>query len=129
MIFLKLTKAKIEAESLRIKQGKTGKEQVKRWTPRLKAAIALAVKQPSKIETLYILHTKHGQPYTSSGFKSNWQRAKEKVNADFTSHDLKAKGISDYEGDKQYFSGHKSKSMMEKYNRTADIVDPKKAKK
>lgn len=41
----------------------------------------------------------------------------------FTFHDLKAKGISDYEGDKQYFSGHTSKSMMEKYNRTADVVD------
>lgn len=43
-------------------------------------------------------------------------------------HDLKAKGISDYEGDKQHFSGHASKSMMERYNRTADvveIVDPK----
>jgi len=36
---------------------------------------------------------------------------------------LKAKGISDYLGDKQHFSGHKTASMMETYNRTADVVD------
>lgn len=81
---------------------------------------------------MFIIHNRHGQPYTSSGFKSNWAIAKEKAGVDCTFHDLKAKGISDYNGDKQYFSGHKSKSDMEKYNRTADVTDivnPKKVKK
>ena len=41
----------------------------------------------------------------------------------FSLHDLKAKGISDYEGDKQYFSGHKTKAMAERYNRTPDNVE------
>tara|TARA_B110000444_G_scaffold117435_1_gene110495 strand:+ start:856 stop:1011 length:156 start_codon:yes stop_codon:yes gene_type:complete len=41
---------------------------------------------------------------------------------DWTFHDLKAKAISDFQGDKQEFSGHKSRLQMEKYNRTADNV-------
>lgn len=129
---IKLTKADIQTEGLFIHQGKTGKKQVKRWTPRLRAAVNLAIKQPSEIETMYILHNRFGTPYTSSGFKSNWTRWRDKAGHDYTFHDLKAKGISDYEGDKQYFSGHTSKSMMEKYNRSADIVDilnPKESKK
>ncbi|MFA0813853.1 hypothetical protein [Microbulbifer epialgicus] len=40
----------------------------------------------------------------------------------FRFHDLKIKGISDFEGDKQEFSGHKTRSMMERYNHTADKV-------
>jgi hypothetical protein len=38
------------------------------------------------------------------------------------SNDLKAKAISGFEGDKQEFSGHKSRLQMEKYTRTADKV-------
>ena len=37
-------------------------------------------------------------------------------------HDLKANGNLDFEGDKQEFSGHKSRLMMELYCRTPDNV-------
>jgi hypothetical protein len=47
----------------------------------------------------------------------------------FTFHDIKAKSISDYDsGDKQEFSGHKTRSQMERYNRNIQEVralDPK----
>ena len=42
--------------------------------------------------------------------------------ARFRFHDLKHKGITDYEGDKQQFSGHKSHAMMERYNHGIDRV-------
>ena len=42
--------------------------------------------------------------------------------SNFTFHDLKGKGISDYIGDKQKFSGHKSREQMEKYNRKIEVV-------
>jgi len=152
----------IKNEGLYIEQNKTGKKQIKKWTPRLRAAIELAKKQPSKlkgenIKTFYIVHNKHGQPYSAKGLKGmfgklvdkamgicrevkgeeNYQARKELfeqqypplVKERFSLHDLKAKGISDFEGDKQEFSGHKNKAMTERYNRTADvvdIVDPKK---
>jgi len=32
------------------------------------------------------------------------------------------KAISDFEGDKQKFSGHKTTSQMERYNRTPDAA-------
>lgn len=149
----------IKEEGLFIEQSKTGKKQIKAWTPRLRSAVSLAKKQPAKIDTTFIIHNKQGQPYTAKGIrgmfgkivdkamgicrrdKSESDEAYEARKAEFIKqyppqfterfslHDLKAKGISDYQGDKQHFSGHKTSSMMETYNRTADvvdIVDPKK---
>ena len=66
--------------------------------------------------------TKTGGPYTANGFKANWQKLKYE-GMDWTFHDLKAKGISDFEGDKQALSGHKSRLQMERYNRTPDRVE------
>ena len=113
----------IRSEGLFICQGKTGKKQIKAWTPRLRAAVELARRQPSRISTIYVIHTRDGQPYTSSGFKAIWKRYKDKAGMDYTFHDLKAKGISDYEGDKRKFSGHATVAMMEKYNLKPEIVD------
>lgn len=62
-----------------------------------------------------------------------WQTAKKKaaleygINTDFTFHNLKAKGISDYEGtmaDKQRFSGHKEFAQVNTYDRKVDMVPP-----
>ncbi len=58
----------------------------------------------------------NGQKVHDRSLQDYWQAAKKQaaleygINTDFTFHDLKAKGISDYEGtmaDKQRFSGHK----------------------
>jgi len=143
----------IKEDGLFIEQSKTGKKQIKLWTPRLQAAVKLAKKQPSEITTTFIVHNKKGQPYTAKGLKGMFGKLVDKAmgicrrvkgetdeeyeakKAEFTKqyppqfteryslHDLKAKGISDYQGDKQHFSGHKTTSMMETYNRTADVVD------
>jgi len=67
------------------------------------------------------LVTRNGTPYTADGLKATWQKQKYE-GMDWTFHDLKAKGISDFEGDKQEFSGHKSRLMMERYNRSPDKV-------
>jgi len=126
---LKITCYDVKENGLFIMQGKTGKKQIKSWTPRLRAAINLAQKQPSKIKTNYIIHNRAGQPYTSSGFKAIWRRYKLRAEVDCTFHDIKAKGISDYDGDKQRFSGHKSKSQMEVYNRKTEVVQTLNPKK
>ncbi|WP_444901313.1 hypothetical protein ACJJIG_17205 [Microbulbifer sp. SSSA007] len=50
----------------------------------------------------------------------------------FRFHDLKIKAASDFDGDVQKFTGHKTRSMAERYNRTADKVvslDRKRPKK
>jgi len=140
-------------EGLYIEQNKTGKKQIKKWTPRLKKAIKMAVNQPSQIKTLYVIHNRFGQPYTENGLKGMFGKLVDKamgicrrkkketdeqykirkaafdekyppiVEERFSMHDLKAKGVSEFEGDKRKFSGHTTEAMAEVYNRTADVVD------
>ncbi len=141
----------IKPEGLLIVQSKTGKKQIKKWTSRLKKAVDTAKEQPAKIASIYVIHNRHGQPYTAKGLKGMFVKLVDKamgicrevkgekhyltrkaefeqqypplIKERFSLHDLKAKGISDFEGDKQFFSGHKTSSMVERYNRTPDIVD------
>lgn len=131
---LSMTKGQLREEGIYIKQGKTDVEQIKQWTPRLKAAVKLATSIKSTIETMYVIHTKQGQRYTESGFDSAFRLAKKEaqrqsdekelgLKIDFTFHDLKAKGISDYEGDKQRFSGHKTASQVARYDRKINVVE------
>jgi hypothetical protein len=40
----------------------------------------------------------------------------------FTFHDIKAKGVSDFDGDKKTASGHKSERMIEIYDRKRKVV-------
>ena len=44
------------------------------------------------------------------------------LNIDFTFHDIKAKAISDYEGNKQEFSGHKTQSQVAIYDRKVKVT-------
>jgi len=137
---LKLTRKQLLEDGIFIKQGKTGKEQIKRWNPRLRAAVAMS-KQIKKsksvnIESFYVVHKRDACKYTDSGFNSLWSRAKIKAakalgmdKLDFTFHDIKAKSISDYEGDKQRFSGHKTAAQVATYDRKVDVVDSLEPKK
>lgn len=68
---------------------------------------------------------------TDPSLHDYWQAAKSEaaekfgIAADFTFHDLKAKGISDYDGtmaEKQRFSGHKEMGQVNTYDRKIDIV-------
>ncbi len=125
---LKLKKNQLTEAGIYIKQNKTGKEQVKEWTPRLRAAIALAATIETKISSMYVIPTTAGTSYTPDGFRANWHRLMVKAREqsgqelDFTFHDIKAKSISDYEGDKRAFSGHKTASQVEVYDRKLKSV-------
>ena len=112
-------------KGLFIRQGKTGKMQIKLWNPRLKAVLDMAKElRKDRLESCghtspFLLVSTTGGPYSSEGLKSIWQKNKTR-GIDWTFHDLKAKGISDFEGDKQNFSGHAQRLQMEKYNRSPD---------
>ncbi|RIG13604.1 hypothetical protein UL79_23320, partial [Shigella dysenteriae] len=65
--------------------------------------------------------SQYGNRYMYKGFNEMWVEARNRAGkisgilTDFTFHDLKAKGISDYEGssrDKQLFSGHKTEGQV-----------------
>jgi len=131
---LKLSYEDCKTDGIYVKQGKTGKAQIKAWTPRLRAAID-ASKELKRRESgpqvfsRWVVSNKSGARYTRSGFGSIWQAvmadalAHEIIKERFTFHDLKAKSISDYQGDKQKFSGHKTAAQVGIYNRTVEIVD------
>lgn len=131
---LTLTKEQLLDEGIYIRQGKTGKKQIKAWSERLRKAIKLAKQLPLTvtIPSLYVLHQKNGCKYSRDGFNSRWQAAREiaaannpDISFDFTFHDLKAKGISDLDGtlqDKQKISGHKTITQTARYDRKIQVV-------
>lgn len=135
---LRLQRQALRPEGIFIRQGKTGVKQIKEWTPRLRAAVDLGLNSPASQPTMFVIHTRTGTPMTESGLQAHWKAAMTKAKekhpdlAHFTFHDLKAKGISDYEdGDKREFSGHKTERQVASYDRKVKVtptLDPGKKK-
>lgn len=124
---LSLKWSQVSEEGIFIQQGKTGTKQIKVWTERLHNAIELA-KTLGGRETVICSSKKTKD--SKSGFNDLWETAREVAGKKLdrklpcTFHDLKAKGISDYEGsskDKQLFSGHKTESQVVVYDRKVKI--------
>jgi len=75
----------------------------------------------SNVASMYLIYNRHGQPYTSNGFKAMWQRLMkiwvEKGNERFTFHDLRAKAVTDMIEDGRKTSeltGHRTESIPAK---------------
>ncbi|EIL27934.1 Exonuclease family protein, partial [Escherichia coli O111:H8 str. CVM9570] len=124
---LSLKWEQIGNDGIFIQQGKTGKKQIKAWSPRLQAAIEKAKQLPT---SAYVISNQYGNRYMYKGFNEMWVEARNRAGkisgilTDFTFHDLKAKGISDYEGssrDKQLFSGHKTEGQVLIYDRKVKV--------
>ena len=123
-----LERPQILEEGIFIQQGKTGKKQIKQWSDRLKAAYDLLLATCGD-RTHHVVLNSFGSRMSYQAFRKRWTEAIQKaqkqhpqLNLDFTFHDIKAKSISDFEGDKKQFSGHKSELMINVYNRKIDIV-------
>jgi integrase len=118
-------------EGLRVIRSKGSKEQIIAWTPRLRAAVDMAKTLPGAISTKYLIHNQQGQRIRVHAFESAWRRAVKKAVKEtgietFHFHDLKAKGVSDFDGDKMKASGHKSLKMVAVYDRKVEVVAPTK---
>lgn len=129
---LSMRTSQILEEGIFIAQGKTGTEQIKLWSPRLKKAIEQSrqLSQPGVVST-FVICKPDGSKWTRDGFNSRWSKDKGAARIatglpmDFTFHDLKAKGISDIEGtlqEKQAISGHKSAGQTARYDRKVKQV-------
>lgn len=131
---LSLRNDQISKDGIAFAQQKTGAKLVVRMTPDLEAAIALAREHhPRKIgpagafETL--LYTRGGRPYSYGTIKDAFNRAKESAGVqDVTLHDLRAKSLTDAEGegkDPQKLGGHTDRRMTERYirQRKVPVVD------
>ncbi|WP_051641879.1 tyrosine-type recombinase/integrase [Photobacterium galatheae] len=127
---LALTKSELREEGIYIQQGKTGVKQIKEWS----AELHKAVKECDEAfgnNSIFVIHQKSGSRFTRDGFNTRWRKARALAREatglalNFTFHDLKAKGISDYEGsskEKQAFSGHKTERQVATYDRRIKVV-------
>ena len=114
-----------------IRQGKTGVKQIKEWNPRLRAAVDLALSVQEVMSFRYVFCDKSGN-HPAQGTLRNWYgkaRAQAKLNhvgvwlPNFTFHDIKAKSISDFDGDnKKNFSGHKTEEQAQNYDRKVKVT-------
>lgn len=115
---LDLKKSDILPEGLNTRRSKNSNDSITLWSDKLRKAIDVGLNYKRKIDSLYIFADKNGQPITDSAFTSAWDRASKRYTGKpFTFHDLKAKGVSDVDGDKQAASGHKSARMVAVYDR------------
>lgn len=125
---LKINYSQVLEDGLFAKQGKTGTKQIKLWTDRLREVFEYARKKfpPQNKDSLLILNS-NGDAYSYKNFNEHWNEDKKEAEKKlgkkitFTFHDLKAKGISDFDGsskDKQLFSGHKTESQVLVYDRS-----------
>ncbi len=131
---LSMKKSQIMEEGILIKQSKTSVAQIKGWSPRLAAVISMAGELNLKpcMSSIFIIYQLNGSGYTRDGFNSRWSAAREEARIkfpdllfDFTFHDLKAKGVSDLEGDlyeKRAITGHKNVEQTAAYDRKIVVV-------
>ncbi len=135
---LDLTDANELPDGLLVSRRKGSKDNITRWTPRLRAAINDAKRirlermnknrhpMPIKPEQRYFFVGVHSGRLRESTFQTAWQRLMKypAIKQKFTFHDLKRRGISDTKGDKLAASGHRDLAMLRIYDVTPDLVDP-----
>ena len=127
---IRLATSQLNAEGITFGKRKRGAATLVEWSRRLKRYVQAALDQPCDIVPAYVIRTQRGSPYTSSGFKSIWQRLinewVEKGNERFTFHDLRAKTVTDVieQGRKaSELTGHKTESIV------ASVYDRRRVRK
>lgn len=125
-----LTRSQLLDNGIYIRQGKTGKQQIKEWNPRLRDAVDLALSVQEVPNLNLVFCDKKGHHPLQDCLRKWALKAKKlaqlnydgELNIDFTFHDIKAKAISDYEGDKQSLSGHKTAAQVAIYDRKVKVT-------
>lgn len=135
------------ADGVLTNRRKGSRDNVVRWTPRLRAAwdgakayrakvwARTGAPVPSAAERRFIIIAAHGGALQKSSLDTAWQRFITRAieNQVITSaerfglHDLKRRGITDTPGtraDKQQASGHRDESMLDVYDLSIPLVDP-----
>ncbi|MCK1793098.1 site-specific integrase [Pseudomonas violetae] len=141
-----LTDANELKEGVQTNRRKGSRDNIVRWTPRLRAAWDDAKAYRTKIWTVRsfptplhperrpLIVSSHGTALSKSGLDTAWQRFMTKAieagvlleEQRYGLHDLKRRGITDTPGnraDKQQASGHRDESMLDIYDLSLPLVD------
>lgn len=141
-----LTDANLTADGIRTNRTKGSRDNVVRWTPRLRAVVDAALEErkratpanrptPIAAEARHLIVGEGGTPLRKSSLDSAWQRMiRAAIDAGviaqdqrFALHAMKHRGITDTpgtRGEKQLASGHKTAAMLDVYDHSVPTVDP-----
>lgn len=124
----------VTEEGIYVARRKGSEDEITRWSPRLKTALAMAETLPrykrfiNAPQSPFVVHGQSMEPIRGA-YKSAWQRAVQKAGVDNPPvfHDLKAAGISDQSTP---WAGHRDPKMLRVYLRKKHtrIVDGSDAK-
>jgi integrase len=98
---LRLMRSDLQDDGIHATVSKTGKRMIIEWSDALRLAVDRVRQIPRPVRGLHLFCTRHGKPYTVSGFSSIWQRkmaqalAKRVIQERFTDHDIRRKTGSD----------------------------------
>jgi integrase len=112
----------IEPEGLNIRRLKGSDDALTLWSPRLEKAVNRGLEGCIRTPEMTIVN-RNGSPIRRSSFQTTWQRRMKTFEPRFSFHDLKAAGVSDFDGDKKKASGHKSERMVNVYDRKRIVID------
>lgn len=104
----------IEEGGLNTRRVKGSNSALTLWTPRLRAAVELGLKGKLRVPEMTVVGLSVKGDTFTQGFRKLVKQAGVRW---YTFHDIKAKGVSDFEGDKKKASGHKSEKMVAIYDR------------
>lgn len=115
----------IEEDGLNTRRLKGSDDALTLWSPRLEKAVNQGLQGCIRTPEMTIVNI-NGSPVRRSSFQTTWQRRIIGNPHRFAFHDLKAAGVSDFEGDKKAASGHKTDRMVSVYDRKRKVVNPTK---
>jgi integrase len=117
----------IQDKGLHTRRLKGSNDAITLWSDRLRFVIDRGLKGQMRVPDMPIVNNGKGSNIRVERFKTAWQRLMKKVVLQgikrFTFQDLKAKGVSDFEGDKKKASGHKSDRMVDVYDRKITEIE------
>lgn len=115
-------------KSLRANDKHPARRLLYEWTDDLRSVIDTARKLPRRAVSEFLITNRHGQPYTTTGFDSIWQRVLKKAGVSGVHfHDLRARSLTDAknQGGIDYaveLAAHKSASTTARYLRDRETT-------
>ncbi len=114
----------IESDGLNTRRIKGSDSTLTLWSDRLKAAINLGLRDKIRVPDMLMV-TFRNTTIRGDTFSKRFNKLIKDAGVEpFTFHDLKAAGVSDFDGDKKVASGHKSERMVAVYDRKRKSVKP-----
>ena len=116
---LALTERDCTSQGLHLKRLKGSDTHIIAWSDRLHAALDMARRYGNaNVASIHLFRTRRGHRLQVSSLQSAWQR----LEAPFRFHDIKAKGVSDFDGDRRLAAGHRTESAAAIYDRALKTV-------